>query len=382
MDKLFCGENFVYFFGTVEDSYDPLSLGRVRVRIVAHHSSDQNDIPVNALPYASVILPTTSANIGGVGTSFTIPVGTRVWGFFLDGGTRLQPVVAGVLSGEHRTTLTNSIPPNNAIQQPNVSPLLGVDNSHVEQSCPSGDLATNNSANIVKPDYRTLDIGKGNFVYPCNGYISDYYLSRNGRHFGVDIATTNPQTSTGSPHLAGRFRGGTGSPIYSIADGVVKYIFKHSQGQKQAPTNYDLTGQGSRSYGNAIGIQHNINGVLYLSIYAHLGLNQDASLDSDNSGVLVTKGQTVTKGEQIGNMGRTHNFDTPTHLHLEIRQGGTLEGHGLNSIPPWSIFPKMQNVDHSILSWVNSTMNYKNLPPWADKDLPMQALQSASETTS
>ena len=377
MDKLFAGGDFIWWMGVVEDSFDPLGLGRVKVRIVGHHNQDAGQLPTLGLPYASIIHSVDNPVSGGVGTTTMLPVGTRVFGFFIDGEVRSQPAVLGVLSGQHISSITNNTPPDNAHQQPNINPLLGTDIAHTEQNCPSAELDSN-TTNTLKTDYRNLKINKGDFVYPATGYICDYYLARHGKHHGVDIAALGAQGDKGSPHLGGRYRGKVGTPIYAVADGTVQYIFRHSQGQRQVSTNYDVTGQGSRSYGNAIAIRHNLDGQVLMSIYAHMGSSQDAGSDADGSGISVSLGQSVTKGQQIGTMGRTHNFDTPTHCHFEMRTGTTLERGGLNCIPPWIIFPKMQCTHTSILSWVNSTIDYKTAPYISDKDLPMQALETPS----
>lgn len=375
-DRLFAGfgAGFVWWMGIVEDSYDPLGLGRVRVRIIGHHNPDITKIPTNSLPYASVMLPTTNPVNGGIGTSVTLPVGTRVFGFFVDGESRQQAMIIGILSGEHISVPTQNLQPDNGHQQPNLESLLGQSND-VEQSCPSGEPLNNNSVNGLKPDYRKLKFNKADFVYPCTGYVSDYYLSRHGKHHGIDIASLGTQDSAGAPHLNGRYRGKTGGEIYSIADGKVLYVFKHSQGQRQVPTTYDIDGNGSRSFGNAVVIRHDLDGIVLLSIYAHLGSSQDAAADSDSSGVLVNVGDIVTKGQQIATMGRTHCRDNVSHMHFELRIGENMSKGAANHIPGWIIFPKMQNVHTSILSHVNSTTDYKTVPHLADSELPIQKLE-------
>ena len=62
-------------------------------------------------------------------------------------------------------------------------------------------------------------------------------------------------------------------------------------------------------YGIRIMIDHG-NG--YVTLYAHL------------SRVRVTPGQTVNRGDVIGDMGSTGR-STGTHLHFEIRRGGALD---------------------------------------------------------
>lgn len=91
---------FVWWTGQVEDVGDPLKLGRCRVRIVGHHSSDKNSVPKNALPWAHCLQPTTSAAMAGIGSSPTgLLVGSWVVGFFQDGENLQHPVIMGSFGG-------------------------------------------------------------------------------------------------------------------------------------------------------------------------------------------------------------------------------------------------------------------------------------------
>ena len=88
--------NFQYFFGVVEDRQDPLKMGRVRVRAFGVHTEDRSKIPTESLPWATPIMPYTSASISGIGESPTGPVeGTWVFGFFVDGKQLQQPMIMG-----------------------------------------------------------------------------------------------------------------------------------------------------------------------------------------------------------------------------------------------------------------------------------------------
>ena len=60
---------FKWFVGVVEDRHDPQKLGRLRVRALGIHTSDKSKIATADLPWASVLLPTTSAGISGLGQS-------------------------------------------------------------------------------------------------------------------------------------------------------------------------------------------------------------------------------------------------------------------------------------------------------------------------
>ena len=102
MNENFLGLNgFYWFVGVVEDRQDPEYLGRLRVRVLGSHTSDKNALPTADLPWASVVLPTTSAGISGLGFSPSFIVeGSWVWGYFRDGNYRQEPVILGTLPGK------------------------------------------------------------------------------------------------------------------------------------------------------------------------------------------------------------------------------------------------------------------------------------------
>ena len=121
----------------------------------------------------------------------------------------------------------------------------------------------------------TAPIMSGSWAWPTISqyYISSYFGYRWGKvHEAIDIAGS-----------------GEGSPIYAAGAGTVV----------TARTN-------SGSLGTYVTIQH-ANG--YYTIYAHM------------SSRLVSEGQTVQKGQQIGTMGHT-GFATGTHLHFGLYYGG------------------------------------------------------------
>ena len=110
------------------------------------------------------------------------------------------------------------------------------------------------------------------YTWPARGTLTSGYGWRWGRmHRGIDIAAP------------------TGTPIVAAAPGIVTYADWNSGG-----------------YGYLVEIQHP-NGSL--TIYAH------------NSKILVRKGQTVSQGELIAEMGSTGRSSGP-HLHFEIHTKG------------------------------------------------------------
>jgi len=90
----------IWFIGVVEDIFDPNKVGRVRVRCLGYHTEDKNALKTKDLPWATVMQPTTSAAMQGIGSSPTGLVrGTHVVGFFRDGTDAQDPIVMGSLGG-------------------------------------------------------------------------------------------------------------------------------------------------------------------------------------------------------------------------------------------------------------------------------------------
>lgn len=107
------------------------------------------------------------------------------------------------------------------------------------------------------------------FIWPAGGSLSQYFA---WYHPGIDIANRS-------------------SPGIAASDGGVVVVAGWPDGQ---------------GYGNRIVLDHG-NG--YRSLYAHL------------SNIYVSVGETVSRGQLIGQMGSTGR-STGTHLHLEIHYKG------------------------------------------------------------
>ena len=88
-----------YYYGIVEDRQDPLKIGRVRVRVHGIHTDKKIDLSTPDLPWAQVMLPTTSAGLSGFGTQHGLVEGSTVILFFKDEESCQQPVVIGSTAG-------------------------------------------------------------------------------------------------------------------------------------------------------------------------------------------------------------------------------------------------------------------------------------------
>ena len=110
------------------------------------------------------------------------------------------------------------------------------------------------------------------------GVRSDPFQGRAAMHPGIDLA------------------GPMGTPIYATADGVVL-----------------RAGWNAGGYGNLVEVDH---GKGIATRYGHM------------SAILVSAGQHIVRGQQIGRMGSTGR-STGSHLHYEVR----IDGRPVNPIP-------------------------------------------------
>jgi hypothetical protein len=96
----FKSTDFNWFTGVVEDRHDPLLLNRVKVRCFGWHTENKRALPTDDLPWASVLMPTTSSGTSGVGEgTHGLVEGSWVMGFFRDGNDAQDPVIMGTIMG-------------------------------------------------------------------------------------------------------------------------------------------------------------------------------------------------------------------------------------------------------------------------------------------
>tara|TARA_X000000368_G_C23053550_1_gene722700 strand:+ start:2257 stop:3471 length:1215 start_codon:yes stop_codon:yes gene_type:complete len=86
------------YFGVVEDRNDPLMIGRVRVRVHGIHTHEKTLVSTMDLPWSTVIMPVTTAGLGGFGDTPSLVEGTSVVGLFTD-NDKQQFMVLGVNQG-------------------------------------------------------------------------------------------------------------------------------------------------------------------------------------------------------------------------------------------------------------------------------------------
>jgi len=101
----FYGDKMRWWMGVViNTAADPLQLGRALVRIDGIHGENIED---SMLPWASVVVPTTSGGVSGIGTNPLLQPGARVIGFFLDGPESQFPIIWGSIPNVEGKIMSN-----------------------------------------------------------------------------------------------------------------------------------------------------------------------------------------------------------------------------------------------------------------------------------
>lgn len=102
-----------FFIGVVENIDDPSMMNRVQCRVHGIHPMDKTEVPTEALPWATVVLPTTSSGLqrGGGDGVMGLREGSWVLLFFLDGKSCQDPMIIGTIpSMASAVELATSIP--------------------------------------------------------------------------------------------------------------------------------------------------------------------------------------------------------------------------------------------------------------------------------
>lgn len=94
--KYFEGKDgFVWWRGVVEDRFDPLELGRCKVRIFGFHPEDKQLVPTKDLPWSAPMVSLDPGRSHSTGPK----EGDWIVGFFLDGEAAQFPVMMGIVPG-------------------------------------------------------------------------------------------------------------------------------------------------------------------------------------------------------------------------------------------------------------------------------------------
>ncbi len=168
--------------------------------------------------------------------------------------------------------------------------ITAVSNSDVATPITLGTFKISNYGDLL-----SLRYGSGNFSYSVasTGIVRwpFPYAAPISSPFGARVA---PCAACSTLHQGLDFDPKEGSAIYAIADGVVKAVHNDTWG-----------------FGRWVVIRHDLNGLVFDSIYAHMERN---SVD-------LKEGDEVKVADYVGRVGNT-GTSTGAHLHLEIHVDG------------------------------------------------------------
>lgn len=130
----FIGGEFEWFTAEVEDINDPEKLNRVKVRCHGWHTDDTGVLKTSDLPWATVIMPATSASYKGIGSNHELMVGSWVVGFFRDGPSAQDPIIMGSIATKSNgiidiPTEAQLNPPTNKVHKTEGGHLIEYDNT-------------------------------------------------------------------------------------------------------------------------------------------------------------------------------------------------------------------------------------------------------------
>jgi len=104
----FIGNDFHWFIGEVEDIDDTELYNRVKVRAYGYYEEEKNGGPsTDDLPWATVMMPTTSASNYNRGSTHGLEVRSWVVGFFRDGSSAQDPIILGSIQSRF---MSNTLP--------------------------------------------------------------------------------------------------------------------------------------------------------------------------------------------------------------------------------------------------------------------------------
>lgn len=128
----FMGGQFEWFTGIVKEINDPLNLNRVKVHCLGFYDGVTD---TTKLPWATVVMPATTASIKGNGSNHHLEVGSWVVGFFRDGPSAQDPMVLGSVATQ--TDGVQDIPTessvDNKVYKSKSGHLIEIDNSDGEE---------------------------------------------------------------------------------------------------------------------------------------------------------------------------------------------------------------------------------------------------------
>jgi len=167
---------FTWFIGEVKDINDTKNLNRVRVHAYGYYDGVVNN---GDYPWATVMMPTTSASIKGNGGNHHLEVGSWVVGFFADGPSAQDPIVMGSIA-----TQTDGTPdiPEESYVNPGVTQVVDAINAGGNKPSIDNKVYKSKAGHLIEIDNTSgseeIRITNGKEV---NGIKSYIHMREDGR---------------------------------------------------------------------------------------------------------------------------------------------------------------------------------------------------------
>lgn len=245
-------------------------IRRVRLHPEGEQKKSRGFVPRAGRVLRRAVRETWSASIRGfvvlVIGAFMVTLTLPTTGFNL-----AMPGYAVAETGEHQEVTTAS-------------------NSDVATTIALGEFKISNYGDLLSQRY-----GSGSWGYSINNNSAIRwpfpYVAPISSGFGGRVA---PCAACSTYHKGIDFDPPEGSSIYAIADGVVKEVHNDQWG-----------------FGRWVVIHHEVNGMSFDSVYAHMERNS----------VELKVGDAIKVADYVGRVGNT-GTSTGAHLHLEIHVNG------------------------------------------------------------
>ena len=286
-------EGFNWFLGIVEDVMDPLKLGRVKVRVI--HDHDEN-VDTKELPWAQVLLPTTSGSSQGVGDTPNLYVGTQVMGFYVDGREKQLPLIIGSIPiipnmEEDRHSISWLARGKQTIGKPKTGPEP--DSAYAAQY-PYNRVIQTRSGHAIELD-DTPDNERVHIYHKSGSYVE---INKDGRI--VIKASDDSYTIVGA-----------NKTVYVEGDTNIQV-----RGDLNAVAEGNIQIAGKKNMDLAVGGSLAINAQNGISIRSGSGIAM-----SGPGGIVVTEGSLSTMGAMSSAVGVTGTFTSMTGQVVHVQKG-------------------------------------------------------------
>lgn len=165
-------------------------------------------------------------------------------------------------------------------------------------------------------------VNDSRFIYPVSTFLTITQGFIDGEHYALDLGWSSS------------YNGADGQSIIASQSGIVIIAVDGKD------NTYD---SGVPDYGNYVIIDHGNN--IY-TVYGHL----------EKGSVAVSVGQTVTRGQHLGNMGDS-GYSNGQHLHFELRIGGNSQSYAVDPInylvAPSTLYINPSSLFYNLIQVVN-----------------------------